>query len=411
MKKNLRLLALLAMALPVFTAGPTDAAQVRGSVSLEDYYSGDSAAGTRHSMSSRLRLDLTKLDSAGKFAFHFDGRQRFDLSGESGTSSKEGRIDQVNLDYTGTSLYLSIGRIWPKDMPIEVIDGINAVYQSPGSKTGVGVFAGLKPNPYSQSTTADYTAAGAYITHAGEKLNGGAAYVYNGFKGDVDRQYLYGYATYTPRPWLFAFGNVTADLSPSGTMSLTNLITELTWRPDDIKSFTVGYNQFRAFKYYASTLFADIDDSRQDAFYLSANYRLAPQYMVYGRVETQKRYFPALVSGQNNMLSYRAGISGDNMFNTGVAVNVSASVTDSFGSQYTAYNIDMSRMLGDSFQVMLNGAYSQSVFGSTSSGSVMNLGGSVFYMARRWNFSLSLDTEHGDDYTNNRLLTRVSFNL
>jgi len=402
-------LTILAMSLPFLVAGPTDAAQVGGTISFEDYYSGDSASGSRHFMSGRVKLDLTKLDSSGKLGFHFDGRQRIDLSGNSSTSSKEGRVDLAHLEYAGTSLYLSVGRLWPKDMPIEVVDGVNAVYQ--GKNTGVGVFAGLRPNPYSQSTTADFTTAGLYASHTSEKVTAGAAFVHNGYKGATDRQYFYGYGTWTPRPWLFAFGNITADLSPAGELSLSNLITELTWRPDEIKSFTFGYNQFRAFKYYASTLFADIDDSRQDAWYLGANYRLNPQYMVYGRVETQKRYFPALESEQNDMFSYRAGVSGDNVLGTGVAVNFSASITDSFGSEYTAYSFDMSRMLGESIQLMVNGAYTQSVYGSASPGEAINIGGSVFYMARRWNFSLTLDREQGTDYTSDRILTRLSFNL
>ncbi|CAG1065485.1 hypothetical protein BAC1_01067 [uncultured bacterium] len=400
---------MLALTLPVLTAAPSSAAELGGMVSFEDFYSSDSGAGSRHSVSGRVKLDVTKFGPSGKLGFHFDGRQRFDLSGESGTSSKEGRIDLAHLEYTSTSLYLSVGRLWPKDMPIEVVDGLNVVFQ--GSKAGVGAFAGLRPNPYSQSTTVDYTTAGLYTTYASEKLNGAAAFVHNGFKGKTDRQYIYGYGTWTPRPSLFAFGNVTADLSPAGKLSLTNLIAELTWRPDDIKSFTFGYNQFRAFKFYASTLFADIDDSRQDAWYLGASYRLNPQYMVYGRVEMQKRYFPSLESEQNDMLSYRAGVSGDNLFGTGVAANLSASITDSYGSEYTAYSFDMSRMFGESIQVILNGSYTESVYGSEPAGEALSYGGSVYYMARRYNFSLTLDREQGTDYTSDRLLTRLSFNL
>ena len=409
MKRKLGLLILLAMALPAVMAGPTDAAQLNGNVSFEDYYSGDTASGSRHAMTGRVRFDLTKIGSSEKFAFHFDGRHRFDLSGESSTSSKEGRIDQVQLEYAGTSLYLSVGRLWPKDMPIEVVDGVNAFYH--GSKTGVGVYTGFRPNPYSQSTTADYNSTGLYLSHSGEKLTAGAALVHNRYKGDTDRQYFYGYGTWMPRPSLFALGNITVDISPSGEIDLTNLIAEFTWRPDEVKSFTLGYNQFRAFKYYASTLFADIDSSRQDAYYLGATYRLAQKYTVYGRVEMQKRFFPATESGQNDMMSYRAGVSGDNLFNTGVFLNLSASLTDSYDSEYKAYSFDMSRMLGENVQLMVNGAYTENVYGAESSAEVLSFGGSAFYMARRWNVSLSLDREKGADYTTDRILTRVSFNM
>lgn len=409
MKYITRFLMVSAVALPIVMAVPTEAAQVGGLISFEDFYSGDSASGSRHFMTGRIKLDMTKLGSSGKLGFHFDGRQRIDLSGESSASSKEGRVDLAHLEYAGSSLYLSVGRLWPKDMPIEVVDGANALFQ--GSRSGVGVFAGLRPNPYSQSTTSEFTTSGLYTTYTSEKVNGGAAFVHNGYKGSTDRQYFYGFGTWAPRPTLFAYGNVTADLSPTGKLSLTNLITELTWRPDEVKSFTLGYNQFRAFKFYSSNLYADINDSRQDAWYLGATYRVTPQYMVFGRVEMQKRYFPDLASDQSDMLSYRAGVSGDNVLGTGVAVNVSASITDSFGTEYTAYSVDASRMFGESIQLMVNGAYSESVYGSTSSGEVLSFGGSVFYMARKWNFSLTLDREEGQDYTTDRLLTRLTFNI
>lgn len=384
---------------------------IGGLISFEDYYSGDTASGSRHSMTGRIKLDVTKFGSSQKFAFHIDARQRFDLSGTSSIStSKEGRIDQAQLEYAGTSLYLSVGRLWPKDMPIEVVDGVNAVYQA-SKTTGVGAFAGLRPNPYTQSTTGDYTSAGLYLSHSGEKLNGGAAFVHNGYNGDTDRQYFYGYGTWMPSPALFALGNVTVDMSPSGEMDLTNLIAELTWRPDEVKSFTLGYNQFRAFKYYASTLFADIDNSRQDAWYLGATYRLAQKYMVYGRVEMQKRFFPTAGWGQYETISYRAGVSADSFLNTGVYLNLSASLSDSYDSEYKAYSFDMSRMLGENIQLMVNGAYTENVYGAASSSEVMNYGVSAFYMARRWNLSMSLDREKGADYTTDRLLTRVSFNL
>lgn len=409
MKRKLGLLAILAMALPAVQTNGAEAAQLNGNVSLEDYYSSDTASGSRHALTSRLRFDLTKVGPSEKLAFHFDARQRFDLSGESSTSSKEGRIDQAQLEYAGTSLYLSIGRLWPKDMPIEVVDGINAVYN--WGKTGAGVYVGYRPNPYTQSTTSEFTSVGFYLTHASDKLNAGAAVVENDYYGAADRQYFYGYATWTPLPSLFALGNITVDMSNNGDLSLTNLITELTWRPDDVKSFTLGYNQFRAFKYQASSLFADIDDSRQDGWYLGATYRLAQKYTVYGRVEMQKRFFPATESGQNDMLSYRAGVSGDNLFNTGVFLNLSASITDSYGSEYKAYSFDMSRMLGESFQLMVNGAYTENVYGAASVAEVTSFGSSLFYMARRWNMSFGFDREQGGDYTTSRILTRVSFNM
>lgn len=390
-------------------APPPKKSEIGGLISFEDFYSRDTLSGSRHSMTGRIRLDMTRPASSGKIGFHFDGRQRLDLSGESASSGKEGRVDLAHLDYAGESLYLSVGRLWPKDMPIEVVDGLNIAWQ--GKKAGVGAFAGLRSNPYSQSTTSEYTTAGLYATFSGDGLNGGAAFVHNGYKGATDRQYFYGYGTWMPRPTLFAFGNLTADLSPAGELSLTNVITELTWRPDEVKSFTVGYNQFRAFRFYASNLYADIDDSRQDGWYLGANYRITPKYMVFGRVEMQKRYFPDLSGSESDALSYRAGVSGDNILGTGVSANISASITDSFGTQYTAYSLDASRMFGESIQLTLNGAYSESVYGSTSGGEVMSFGGSVFYMARSWNFSLSLDREEGQDYTTDRLLTRLTFNI
>lgn len=404
-----KIITVLLFLLFVF-AKSSRAVQTEGFISLEDYYSKDSTSSNdRHFFTTRVRLDLNKLNKAGTAGFHFDGRVRNELSASYSGTDKDIRVDILNFDYAGKSLYLSMGRLLPKEMGIETVDGVNLVYQK--NRFGAGVFAGLRPNPYTDSSSSDFTSEGVYGFYNNESLSSSVAFVHNGYKGGTDRQYIYGQAMYSPWTRLLMFGTLTVDINPlTGDIQLTNGIGEVTYRPDDSKSFTVGYNQFRAFQYYKSTLFTDIENSRQDAYYLSANYRFKEKYMVYGRVEKQKRYFPSIEEDFRHMTSFRAGITGDNLLDTGVSMNASASVTDSFGSKYNAYNMEFSRLNWEILQVVVNAAYTQNLYGATSGGNIWSYGASGYlFIKRKWNVSLSYDREEGQDYVTDRLLSRVTF--
>ncbi|MBI5810565.1 MAG: hypothetical protein HZB21_05180, partial [Deltaproteobacteria bacterium] len=230
--------------------------------------------------------------------------------------------------------------------------------------------------------------------------------------GGADRQYMYGNLTYMPLKEIFLYSTVTADVNQNTKKpGLTNASIELVWRPDFTKSFTVGYNRFQAIRYYRSMAF-NIYDSRQEGYYIGANYRIAERYGVYGRLERQYRYTtPAVPAGYDASTIYRVGLTGDNIMDAGINMNISASVVDNYASRNDSYSIDVSKLYREVLQLVFTGSYNRNTYDiTTSSDNVYTLGASGYWLINKsWNASLALDREQGETYSTNRLMTRVTF--
>lgn len=383
-------------------------AENSGMISVEDFYSKDSSSSyNQHFLTTRLRFDSNKIRSV--YGFHFDGRLRNDLkSTGSKSSAKNDRVETVYGDYTSSKLYLSVGRLYPKELYLERVDGLNLVIQRKNS--GYGFFGGLKPDPNTEAFNTSYTAGGAYAFFRNDKLNSAIALVHNGYKGGTDRQYVYGQASYNPNEKVSVYSTVTADLDQKKKKKpkLTNAIAELTYRPDFKKSFTIGYSQFRAYKLYKSM--PDVEDNRQQSFYAGTSYRFFEKYTAYARAEYQTMYYPSIEKKFSKGKSARVGLNGDNLLNTGVSVDLSASITDSFGSKHNVFAVEASRLNWEKLQTVLNVSYLQNQYGFVNSENIWTYGASAYYFPNRnWNFSFTFDREQGKTYTADRVLTRVTF--
>lgn len=411
MRTTVILKKLLLPVLLVFLAcGAADSIENHGLLSIDDYFSNDSAQSySTHYLTSRFRLDSTKLNQSGTLAFHFDGSKRVNLgSKNSNTSAKNERINTLFMDYTGKKFYMAGGRFWPKELPVELVDGLNFVYQS--ERFGAGVFGGFRPDPYKEVFSTDSTTAGAYAFYRKESSSAALAYVNNGFKGGVDRQYVYGQVSYFPVSELMLFTTASLDISPlSKKVKLTNGIVELTYRPDYRKSISIGYNQFRAIRLYRSST-ATMDDSRQQAYYVSGNYRLKDKYTLYGRAERQSRFFPTIEARFRDLYILRAGVNTENVLKTGFNMDLSTSYSFGDGSRHSSYNVEMNRLISEVFHFSLNAAYMQNYYSTTNRDNIWTYGVSGYlYLKKSWTLSLTFDREDGRSYKANHLLTRIAF--
>src|SRR3990172_8215858 len=97
----MRTVKLLILILAV--AASSFAIEYHGLVSVDDYYSDDSSSAYKFNiLTTRLRLDVDKLNQAGTLSFHFDGRERNNLGSKDYSSSiKNERIDTISLEYLG----------------------------------------------------------------------------------------------------------------------------------------------------------------------------------------------------------------------------------------------------------------------------------------------------------------------
>lgn len=400
------LLLPLVLLVPVGVSG----AEQHGFVSVEDYYSKYSnSLYTQHLLTTRLRLDVSKLNGSGDMSFHFDGRDRASLGSDAyGGSGKEARIDALNFEYSPGRIYLAAGRLWPKEIPLERIDGVNMAYQSSG--IGAGAFAGAHPDPYTETFGTERGAAGAYAFIRKDKGSADLAFTHLSYKGGTDRQYMFGQASYSLPHQLLFYGTATADIDQiTNKPGLTSGIMELTYRPDFAKSITAGYNQFRSVRLYESM--DSFMDSRQTTYYLSGNYRYKERHSLYGRVERQTSVFPSTLLQPAKSTGFRAGLSVEDLFGTGFNSDASLSRTDGDSVNLRAYRVEVSRMLRDSIQLMLNGSYSQSDYTATGYNSDVWTYGAFTYMrvAKVWVVYLSYEREQGDDYSADRVMSSVSF--
>ena len=384
-------------------------ADVSGLISVEDFYSTDSTGSyDRNILTARLRLDVLKLGKSERIGLHFDGRERMNL-GQSDYSSSiaNERVDIMNADYTTETLYLAVGRLWPKEMPIERVDGINAVVKK--GNHGFGLFGGYNPNPYTEAFTTEYTTAGAYYFYQKDELGARLGFMHKGFKGRTDRQYIYGEATYFPANGFSLYSSATVDIAQDiGAIKLTNGIVELTYRPDHTKSITFGYNQFRSFKLYESMDYA-VDDSRQDAYYVSANYRLYDKYTLYGRVERQSRYYPDIDAALENAMIYGAGINAVNLMGTGFNMDANVTLSDSYGSLHNTYSLQVDRLFVQTLQVITHISYTANEYGTDNNDNIWAYGAAGYLYLGDWSLSLALDAEQGSYYSSKRAITRASY--
>ncbi|MBI5491420.1 MAG: hypothetical protein HY893_00645 [Deltaproteobacteria bacterium] len=401
--------AVFALCLSLIFSGPSFAAENHGLFSIEDFFQADSSSQDRNILTTRFRLDSTKLNSSGTLSFHFDGRERNSLGTKDyNPSIRRERVDVLNLEYSTPSLSLVMGRTWVKDLFIERVDGVNVVFRSDGK--GLGLFGGAKPDPYTEAFNADFMTAGAYAFYSKEDLSGSMAVVHNAFKGAADRQYLYAQGSFYPKKELRLYGNVTVDRDQvSKNLSLTNAIFEASYRPDFTKSVSVGYSQFRAIRYFKSMTFT-IDNSRQQIYYLSGTYRVLDKYNLYGRVERSSRLFNDITGQNKSAMNYQVGVSRDNIYR-GVNMNLNLTLTDSYGSStHEALSVDLSKYW-ESFEASVRGTYVHNAYTATDTTDnlwVFGVSG-TYFVKKGWNVSGSYEFENGSTYTTNRLMTRLSY--
>ena len=387
-------------------------AEYHGLVSMEDFYSNDSASSYDfHLVTTRVRLDAQKLNRAGNIAFHFEGRERENLGSEDYSSSiRNERIDTLNLEYTGRGkFYMAAGRLWPKELYAERVDGINIVRQL--SDSGVGFFAGTKPDSYTQGYNADFTAAGGYYFYHKQNLSANFAFTHNGYKGKTDRQYFYGQTSYFPSTKISLFGTMTADIDQTTKgIDLTNAIVELSYRPDYRKGISIGYNHFRAIRLYQSMDF-DIDTGRQQSYYVQGDYRLSDKYSLYGRYNLQTLNYNSFEQKLSSSTTYQIGLRNDNLLSQHISMDLNATKADSYGSRYDTYEIQFSRYFNDVLQLTLHSSYMQStndIVDYTDSSITYDLSG-YYSISRMWNVSLSYQGRDARDYNTNTISSRISY--
>ncbi len=387
------------------------AAEYHGLISADDYYSNESgSAYDFHILTTRVRLDVLKINKTGNLSFHFEGRERNNLGSQDYSSSiGNERIDTVNIEYDGKKTDYLIGRLWPRELYAERVDGFNIVRH--GSDSGLGFFAGMRPDPYTQGFNSNYETSGVYYYRHQKNNNAKLAFIHNGFKGKTDRQYLYGQASYYPSEKISLYGTITADVDQNTkNVDLTNAIVELSFRPDYRMGVAIGYSNFRSIRYYESMDFT-ADSSTQQSYYIRGDYRLSDKYSIYGRYDLQTLYYNSLEKDLSISTTCQIGMRNDNVFNSLISMDINATIADSYGSGYNNYEVQFSRFFNDALQLTLHSALTRSMSDIVDyTDNILTYDLSAHYtFSRMWTASLSYQGRSAKDYETETITSRVSY--
>ncbi|HBI25019.1 MAG TPA: hypothetical protein DDX84_12665 [Nitrospiraceae bacterium] len=387
-------------------------AEYRGYIYMDDYYSNDSSSAYDFNiLTTRMRMDVNKLKEIEGLSFHFDGREKNNFTSQDYSSrTKNTRIDTMNIEYSEKGRFnLSAGRLWPKELPTERVDGINILLNQ--NNSGVGIFGGAKPDPYTEEFNSNFTSMGGYIYYHKVNLSANLAITQNEYKGDTDRQYMYTQLTYSPSEKINIYGSITADINQStDNLDLTNLMIDLSYRPDNRKGLSFGYTQFRSFQLYSSMDF-EIEKSQQQQYYVRGDYQFLDRYSIYGRYELQTLYYKLIEEELRDSDTYQIGIRDNNLLNQKIGLDINTTFVDSYSSNYITYNLQMSRIFNEVFQLNVNGSYMENSYeltGYTDKITGYDISG-YYTMNRWWNFSLSIEGRHAEEYDTSSIFTRISY--
>lgn len=399
--------------------------QVKGRLSFEDYISNDSSdVYSRHFFTTTLRLNVSNFNKGNTLKFNFDGRSKSTFSDYGYNDSIKGeRIDYLNLEYRGirrfgnfTSNYMAFGRLSPKELYIERVDGVNILFRKSDAKSdkiGYGLYGGTKPNPYSGALSTDFSALGLYTYYKDKYANGAIAVVHNGYKGKADRQYLLGRLSYYPEGKFRLYGSLTADRNiADGGVNLSNLSTSLSYRVTSRASATVGYNHYRTIRLYESMEFVP-NTTTQSSYYLRGNANITDRISVYGKYESQSYAYEIIpmAGSPSKTKVYQLGVVDSDLFKKDIRLSINTTFADRYNGEYTSYTLDISKYLKDKLNLSARLSYMDSKYDITNvTDTVLSTSVSAHLtITPKLSIMANYDSSSGDTYSTNSFTSRLSY--
>lgn len=402
-------LILVLILLPV----PARALQYNGVLSIENYYSTDSASRYDFDfLTTRLRFDATGFDEGDQLSFHFSGRERLRFSSSDYNEAiRNERIDRLNLEYDrlGGRVDIVAGRFNPKEFGSERVDGLNLLVHM--GKGGLGLFGGLRPDPFKEMFTADYQIEGGYFFYRTPALTTNLGFTRQDYKGRLDRQYFSGQIIANPVGTLRLFASATADLVPkSSEIRLSNLLTEVSYHAFDRVRLSAGFTQFRSVEFFSSMDF-EINTTRQESYYARTDIQVLKNSGIFGKFERRTLDYPSIQTERLNSDTVQAGIRAANFLFADIQMTATAAFTDSFDSKYRTYNLDLSRLNWRTLDVSVGGSYSENHYDlADTTDTLWTYYGSLsLYLKKSWTASLYYERIEAKTYHTDIGMIRVSY--
>lgn len=284
------LAAAVLLAAHLLAPPPAGAFDVKGRISASYMNQDDSVSTHDYNVASTsLKLDASNFAGEDYF-FHLNGRVRKAGSNDFNSKTPDYRVRDANFEIKRIlkKTDIVLGRQYIGGLPGARVDGVLMKFDL-GEHYGFGIFAGLKPDPYEEHFTSDYTSAGlyGYLKNKASRLSLG--YERTAFKGREDSSYLYGSGSYRPNRNIYFYMSARGDRNlDNNSVELTNLLGTATYRVGKISRLRVTYNRYRAVKLYESMDY-DINREVQTAWRFYADYRIRKTTRVYGRYDLRTR--------------------------------------------------------------------------------------------------------------------------
>ena len=272
-----------------------------------------------------LDLDATFiLDISQANERRFGETERFDQVRQLSITQPIGDV-QLSL---GRRLIFQAGNAW--------VDGLDVRIPFDQKRSAVGLYGGLSPDRFDRSLTLDYQAMGLYGELHREGLDLSGAYNLILFKGELDRHFAHQRAHWMITEGLFLSNYLILDLVDEP--QITTLLSTIDYSPTRTLNFSLSFTQYALEQYRNQAVYRDVIEPNQalilgnevvnltyQRLRFSSSLRFAKSARAYLMVELKSR----AQDGRRAQI-YTAGVSEQDLFETGVEVDLRTQVAQQF---------------------------------------------------------------------------------
>jgi len=235
-------------------------------------------------------------------SFNLDGSSRYsNMDYNSGIPAN--RLYMANLKVKKVAGYfdVTVGRSFVEEFVSESVDGLDLKMWF-NAHSGIGLFGGLRPDPYTDKFNPDFNALGGYAFARTDEIGASAGYAFDTYKGKKDRERLNAVVYIMPSMEdlhlqatldMDNFDKETTSSNASKTgWDMTNLLVHANWRPAKGFALSGTYTEFRAINRQASYIEQRVEmlEEKYDVARVRAEGAVWNAVYIYGGMDMRNRH-------------------------------------------------------------------------------------------------------------------------
>lgn len=417
--KHLKTISKMLMFAAILTILPLSAyaEDIKGRLSLSDYYSFDNESSDLHVLSSRIRIYKDEGKEPGWY-FNFNGRVRGKIfDGDLHEDSPEFKLMELWAGYKSPDgkIKAVLGRQYIAEMYSSYIDGLNVKYFI-NKDIGIGIFGGLAPDRYDSSFNSKFTSIGVYSEIDKEKYDLKIGYENMRYKGETDREYASMQLDSNPVEKLQLNAVAVGSRNElTKTINLENLNLNALYAYSKDLRFTLFHSYYRAVKLYASAKDYFKIDYYDDYFYnfnslartgFKVDYSILKGLKIFGSVAYQKR-------GEDDAeaIRYTAGMKKSDLH--GFDISGHYTHVDNFDSISNEFRAEVSRRILEDVDASVYISRELEELGSgggSFTNDTLTYGSSLAWRINKsYDLFVSAERYQEADYYNTSIFTKIGY--